>query len=164
MMDYQEFDVAGNEPSDSLAALLTAARVRFEQRPMTKPGRRSVSVITVHPDDLGKAENVRAEAVRRKNEAFVRTLSFVRRPYSSEDMLLSRVPNDAGYYASHPYHGEPFDDRQYHLVRGGWDHEHCYLCWAKVLPGEDWWATQPANYDKEIGLCLECYARLFGGT
>jgi hypothetical protein len=161
-MDYKEFDVAGKEHSDRLADLLRAAGIRFEQRATTEPGRRPVSVINVHPEDLGRADEIHAEARRQESEAFVRTLRFVRRPYSDQDMLLALEPNDAGYYASRVYHGEPFDPAQYRVVRGGWDHEHCYLCWAKVLPGEEWWATQPANFEDEIGLCLDCYSRLFG--
>ncbi|MBA2227503.1 hypothetical protein [Thermogemmata fonticola] len=77
-------------------------------------------------------------------------------------MLLALESNEAGYYVSGIYHGEPFAPTRYRLVRGGWDHEHCYLCWAKVFPGEEWWVAHPANCEDEIGLCLDCYARLFG--
>ncbi len=161
-MDYKEFDVAGNEHSDRLADLLRATGIRFEQRAVTEPGRRQVSVICVHPEDLGRANEIHAQAKRQESEAFVRTLRFVRRPYSDKDMLLALEPNDAGYYASHVYHGQPFDPAQYRVVGGGWDHEHCYLCWAKVLPGEEWWASHPANFEDEMGLCLDCYSRLFG--
>ncbi len=161
-MGYEEFDVADKEHSDRLADLLRAAGIRFEQRAATDARRRAAYVISVHPEDLGRANEVHAEATRRENEAFVRTLRFVRRPYSDQDMLLTLQPNDAGYYASSVYHGEPFDPTRYRVVRGGWDHEHCYLCWAKVLPGEEWWATHPANFEDEIGLCLDCYSRLFG--
>jgi hypothetical protein len=160
-MDYKEFDVAGKEHSDRLADLLRAAGIRIEQRAVTEPGRRPVTVISVHPEDLGRANEIDAEARRQEDEAFVRTLHFVRRLYSDQDMLLALEPNDAGYYASHVYHGEPFDPAQYRVVRGGWDHEHCYLCWAKVLPGEEWWATYSANCENEIGLCLDCYSSLF---
>ena len=157
-MNYKEFDVVGGkEHSDRLADLLRAAGIRLEQHAVTEAGRRSVHVISVHPEDLRRAGELHAEATRREREAFVRTLGFVRRPYSDQDMLLALEPNDAGCYVSSVYHGEPFDSAQYRLVRGGWDHEHCYLCCAKVLPGDEWWTTHPANYDNEIGLCSECY-------
>src|SRR5438045_3582963 len=130
-MNYQEYDVvAGKEHSDRLADSLRAAGIRFEQRTVTEPGRRLVYVINVHPDDLGRADEVHEEAMRREKEAFVRTLRFNRRPYCDQDMLESLEPNDAGYYGSFVYHGEPFDQARYRVVRGGWDHEHCYLCWA----------------------------------
>jgi hypothetical protein len=161
-MDFVEFDVAAKLYSDQLADLLRAAGIRLVQRAETEPGTRPVSVIDVHPDDLVRAGEVSAEATRREKEAFVRTLRFVRRPYSDKDMLLALEPNDAGFYSSHAYHGEVFDPTQYRVVRGGWDHEHCFLCWAKVLPGGEWWAAHPDNFEDEIGLCLDCYSRLFG--
>ncbi len=34
-----------------------------------------------------------------------------------------------------PYTGEGALPEGHWLVPGGWDHEHFYLCWAKVLPG-----------------------------
>jgi hypothetical protein len=75
-------------------------------------------------------------------------------------MLMAREPDDAGFYVSGLYHGEPFDETRFRVVKGGWDHEHCHICFAKVLPGEEWWAAEPPH---ELGLCLACYARLFGG-
>jgi hypothetical protein len=77
-------------------------------------------------------------------------------------MLLALEPNEVGFYISGAYHGEPFDPARFRIVRGGWDHEHCYLCSAKVLPGEEWWATHPPKFEDEIGLCLGCHARIFG--
>lgn len=92
-------------------------------------------------------------------EEIARGLHFVRQPYAAEDMLVAREPNEAGLFASHPYHGETFDDARYRLVRAGWDHDHCFLCQLTIEPGDEWWAAEPPD---EIGLCLECYQRLFG--
>src|SRR4051794_10232150 len=114
-MDYKEFDVAGKDHSERLAGLLRAAGIRFEQRAVEEPGRRTVSVICVHPEDLGRANEISAQARRQEKDAFVRTLQFVRRPYSDKDMLLALKPNDAGYYASQVYHGEPFDPAEYRV-------------------------------------------------
>ena len=77
-------------------------------------------------------------------------------------MLLTVEPNEAGNRVSEIYHGETFDGTKFRLVRGGWDHEHCYLCWAKVLPRNEWWVTHPPNFVDEIGLCLDCYVRVIG--
>jgi hypothetical protein len=162
-MDSKEFDVtADKDLSDRLADLLREAGIRFEQCTVTDRGRQPLYIIRVHPEDLQRAHDVHAEATRREMEAFVRTLRFVRCPFSNQDMLLALEPNEAGYYVSAIYHGEPFDPTRYRVVRGGWDHEHCYLCWAKVLSGEEWWVAHPATGENEIGLCLDCYARLFG--
>jgi hypothetical protein len=164
-MNFIDFDFAANKArSDHVADLLRHAGVRFEQRVETETGRRPVYVIAVHADDNSLAEELRAEATRRENEAFIRTQRFVRQPYTNKDMLVAREPNEAGYLVSGVYQGEPFDETRFRLVREGWDHEHCYLCWAKVLPGDVWWATKPANYDNEIGLCVDCYTAMFGSV
>jgi hypothetical protein len=98
-------------------------------------------------------------ALRRRKEEMAGTMTFVRQPYVAEDMLIARVPNEAGYYASHPYHGGSFDRSRFRQVHGGWDHDHCFICAATVNPGDEWWAAEPPD---EWGLCLECHERLFG--
>jgi hypothetical protein len=41
------------------------------------------------------------------------------------------------------------------LIAGGWDHEHCFLCWREILPGKD---DNDAGYsDGEKWLCEDCY-------
>jgi hypothetical protein len=97
----------------------------------------------------------------RRKEQSVRTKSFLRQSYTAEDMLIARELNEAGYHASFPYHGGPYDETRFRLVRGGWDHDHCYLCLATINPGDEWWAAEPPD---ELGLCLECHERLFGGS
>jgi hypothetical protein len=98
--------------------------------------------------------------MRRKCEEIARRLRYTRQPYAAEDMLIAREPNEAGFFASHPYHGGPFDQARFRLVRAGWDHDHCFVCAATVEPGDEWWAAEPPD---EVGLCLECHAQLFGG-
>jgi hypothetical protein len=97
-------------------------------------------------------------AHRRRLEEIIRGLRFVRQPYTAEDMLIAREPNEAGFYASHPYHGERFDPTKYRLIRAGWGHDHCFLCAATIRPGEEWWAAEPPD---EVGVCLTCHARMF---
>lgn len=163
MLKYKEFDVVSvKEKSDAVAEMLSKAGIRFTQR-ISKPRTiRPVFVIAVHPDDVTQADQVQMAARQREFEDFARSLSFVRRPFSDKDMLVAREPNDAGYYISGIYHGEVFDETKFRVVKGGWDHAHCYICCAKVLPGDEWWATLPPNYEDEIGLCMACHARLFG--
>ena len=161
-MRYRDFHLGSKAHSDRLADLLRAVGIRFKQRPLNDPARPSVYSLRVHPDDLDRANAIQAEAVRQSKEVFVRMLHFVRRTYCSQDTLVSREPNEDGYYVSAAYHGEAFDPARYRVVRDRWDHEHCHLCWAKVLPGDDWWATHPANFEDEIGLCVDYHLRLFG--
>jgi hypothetical protein len=162
MKKFKQFDVdARKERSDKLADLLRSAGIRLSQGVREMNGR-PVNVIAVHPDDMERSEEVKLAAMRRENEDFVKTLRFTRRPYSDKDMLITREPNEDGFYVSGIYDGKPYDETRFRLVSGGWDHEHCYICWAKVLPGDEWWATLPPNYDDDIGLCLDCYSRLLG--
>jgi hypothetical protein len=98
-------------------------------------------------------------AMRRRKEEMARTMTFMRQPYAAEDMLIAREPNEAGYYASHPYHGGSFDESRFRLIRAGWDHDHCFICTATIKPGDEWWAAAPRH---EVGLCLVCHDRLFG--
>jgi hypothetical protein len=99
-------------------------------------------------------------AMRREREQIARRMRYGWQPYAAEDMLIAREPNEGGFFASRPYHGEPFDEQRFRLVRAGWDHDHCFVCAAKIEPGDAWWAAEPPN---EVGLCLECHARLLGG-
>jgi hypothetical protein len=77
-------------------------------------------------------------------------------------MLIALDANEEGWIGSFVYNGGPFDSEKFELVRGGWDHEHCYICYAKVLPDDEWWVTTPPSFDEAIGLCLDCHARLLG--
>jgi hypothetical protein len=101
------------------------------------------------------------EAQRREREEIARRLRYTRQPYTAEDMLLAREPNEAGLFESLPFHGGPFDQERFRLVRGGWDHDHCFICSTSIMPGDEWWAAEPPD---EVGLCLECHRSLFGAT
>jgi hypothetical protein len=41
------------------------------------------------------------------------------------------------------------------LIARGWDHEHCFHCWRKILPGED--DNGIGNSDGEKWMCEDCY-------
>ena len=97
--------------------------------------------------------------MRRERVEGSRRRTYHRQPYAAEDMLIAREPNEAGLFASHPHDGRPFDTTRFRLIKGGWDHDHCYVCFAKILPGDVWWAAAPPD---EVGLCLACHGELFG--
>jgi hypothetical protein len=160
-MKFKEVDSRCNrEKSDALAHLLKEGGIRFEQRCVTRPRARRVYVLDVHPDDLAAAAKIVSDAERRERDGLVRRLALVRERFASKNMLIARDPNEAGYYISSAYNGETFDDTRFKLVRGGWDHQHCFLCDHKVWPGDEWWSAKPPG---EIGLCLDCHHRLFAG-
>ena len=160
-MKYKEFDVAGKkESSDGVANLLKSAGLRCKQLVVKESGQRILYKIVVHTDDLQQAGQLLMEDDQRKRVEFVKSLRFVLQPFFDKDMLMDVEPNEAGYFGSIVYHGEAFDESKFRVIRGGWDHEHCYVCSAKVLPGDEWWVTHPANFEDDIGLCLDCYAKL----
>lgn len=77
-------------------------------------------------------------------------------------MCADGVPpnsRDGEWHMSRPYRGEPFDPAEYELREGGWDHEHCDVCRARVEDGMSYWP----NVDPDAGhvdLCEACYPRV----
>jgi hypothetical protein len=92
-------------------------------------------------------------------EARARRRRYVRLRYAASDRLVLLQPIEGGRVVSQPYRGEPFDPTLYRLDPGGWNHDHCCVCGATVLPGDEWWTSLPPD---DVGLCLACHARLFG--
>lgn len=102
--------------------------------------------------------------------AMFRRCTFARRVFASYPSLWARKPMDAkdlppdsreggGWHAARPYKGEPFDPEVFELREGGWDHEHCDVCKAKVVDGMSYWP----NVDPDAGhvdLCEECHPRV----
>jgi hypothetical protein len=82
---------------------------------------------------------------------------FVRRVFKSYPSLRSIEPDEEGYYYSVPYTGQEYDPAQLRVCEDGWDHEHCYVCWADIDPGDDYWHNDDP-WDLE--LCLACYEHL----
>lgn len=52
-----------------------------------------------------------------------------------------------------PYKGGDYDKKKYDLIEGMWDHEHCCICFFKILPGYTYWS----NADEIDLLCDECH-------
>jgi hypothetical protein len=51
------------------------------------------------------------------------------------------------------------DTARFEVIEGGWDHEHCDVCWARVENGVAYWP----NVDEQVGqvdLCDACYPRV----
>jgi hypothetical protein len=163
-MQYIDVDFTTSaENSAERVGLLRGAGVRVEQRLVVEPDRRPVHITAVHPDDLQRAEDMLAAAARVERERYVRGLRLVRVPYAEVEMLVTREPCEAGLYASFPYDGRPFDHARLRHVPGGWDHEHCELCAAKVLPGDEWWAAEGDGRSDPVGVCLACHRDVVAG-
>jgi hypothetical protein len=93
--------------------------------------------------------------------AIFRRCRFARRVFASYPSLRAIKPMDeeGRWHVSKPYAGEPFDPEKFELLEGGWDHEHCDVCWAKVVDGMAYWP----NVNPDVGqvdLCEACYPRV----
>jgi hypothetical protein len=114
----------------------------------------------IYPEECGLESDPEGEAVRlAEREASARKRRYVRLRHAAMDTLVLRQPIDGKRVFCQPYRGQPFDPTLYRVVAGGWDHDHCCVCAATILPGDEWWTSLPPD---DVGLCLACHARLFG--
>ena len=91
-------------------------------------------------------------AVSDQRFAEISDFNFVRKVFRSVPSLRTRKPIN-GYYMTKPYRGESYDESQYELIAGDWDHEHCGFCSVKISDGCAYWA----NADEVIILCATCH-------
>ncbi len=40
------------------------------------------------------------------------------------------------------------------VVKSGWDHEHCEVCWTHINSGDDAYRNE-----RDLWLCLDCFAK-----
>lgn len=101
--------------------------------------------------------------------ATFRACRFEHRVFQTYPSLRAKepFPNDAmppesregEWYASQRYTGESFDPEKWEVEDGGWDHEHCDVCWAKVTDGMYYWPNVDPNAG-HVDLCETCYERV----
>jgi hypothetical protein len=54
------------------------------------------------------------------------------------------------------YVGQQYDPAYYDLVHGGWNHDHCEICWWTLSDGGD--EEHSVGYtDGQRWICSECY-------
>jgi hypothetical protein len=58
-----------------------------------------------------------------------------------------------GHRMWRPYDGSEYDDKEYELVEGMWDHEHCSICRFRIVAGNTYWFNQR----RMRLLCDECH-------
>lgn len=84
-------------------------------------------------------------------------LTFSLERYWAGDVITALDPDAAGIVMSRPYAGESFDPSHFQVIPGGWDHDHCLMCRARVVQGDPWWVAEPPH---EVGLCPDCHSLL----
>jgi hypothetical protein len=104
-------------------------------------------------DDLSPED----EELQRRREDDARRMRYARKTFTPKPSLIARKSNAEGWYQEMPYDGGPSDSKKYRMKKGGWDHQHCFLCGKRIEDGDPWWAALPPN---TVGLCEECHQRL----
>jgi hypothetical protein len=93
----------------------------------------------------------------------LRRCRFVQRRFTPYPSLRSVEPEawdeEQGYHSEAPYTGQEYDPSKFELVEGGWDHEHCSVCWAKIEAGDSYWANDGSD---QVALCPACFEWLRG--
>lgn len=101
---------------------------------------------------------------RRERLDECRGRTFARRTFASAPELRTLGPgawdeDGTTYHVSAPYTGQDYDPARYELVEGGWDHEHCHVCDARIGSGDSYyWSGDPWPLE----LCPACHGRLDG--
>ncbi len=86
----------------------------------------------------------------------IKGFQFVHKVFSNGPSLRAIEPDSEGWVVSQAYTGQPYDPDQYRVEPGGWDHEHCFLCWATIEDGDSYWANSIPGVAPD--LCERCYA------
>ena len=85
---------------------------------------------------------------------------FERRVFASHPCLQSIEPSDEyGGRFWEPFRGQAYDPLQFELVDGGWDHEHCDVCHARIGDGDAYWSNGH-EAGGHVDLCEECHPRV----
>lgn len=88
----------------------------------------------------------------RKEFAEIADRAFVQRSFASRAALVAKKPvNGCRVWAD--YHGQAYDESEYELVEGMWDHDHCSICWFRITDGFTYWE----NSGRIKLLCDACY-------
>jgi hypothetical protein len=62
--------------------------------------------------------------------------------------------SDEGGTLWKPYRGQPYDPAVCQFIEGGWDHEHCDVCNARVTDGDAYWTNDGPEH---VDLCPACF-------
>jgi hypothetical protein len=87
-----------------------------------------------------------------KQFAEITDSAFVQRTFVSHAALVAkRSVNGHRMWTDH--HGQAYDQSEFDLVEGMWDHDHCQICWFTITDGFTYWE----NSNRSRLLCDACY-------
>ena len=99
------------------------------------------------------------------DEALVlyRRCRFLHREFWPRDCYKTREPptDVLAFVDEWQKQGEQFleDPERFEVIEGGWDHEHCDVCWLRIDPGDWYWPNEEPSIH-QIELCDTCYRRV----
>ena len=88
----------------------------------------------------------------------IRDVRFVHKTFSPQASLEAIEPDPSGWIESCAYTGGTYDPDKFRLIETGWDHDHCYICWQRIEPGDAYWANARPGICPD--LCEYCYQEL----
>jgi hypothetical protein len=114
-------------------------RGRFEVRTPARPPR--LVEIHGHKKDLNQLQPIIADLLH---------FYWEKREWKAQDLLLHRLSQRVSFY-----HGQPYDEKVFQLVKGGWSRDRCELCrWELSETAEAAHGTAYTN--GRVWLCTEC--------
>jgi hypothetical protein len=85
--------------------------------------------------------------------AYCKESSWERKVWFPRDALVHRSGGTVSFYV-----GQKFDPAKIDLVKGGWSHDHCQICWWDLYESED--PEHGIGYTNgDNWLCSECYSK-----
>ena len=89
---------------------------------------------------------------------------FVHRVFRPRDAWKTREPPDDPRKLLKEWaaQGDKFVEdhpEQFELLPGGWDHEHCDVCQARIEDGNGYWPNEDESVG-QVDLCESCYGRV----
>ena len=89
--------------------------------------------------------------------SFCRGFQWRREPWVCRDALVQRTGTTSLYI------GQRYDPAFFELVRGGWSHDHCQICWWTLSEGGD--VEHSVGYtDCRRWICSECFHQFIETT
>lgn len=151
--------LSATDTAVSLLKVVAACDIEYLQpRPHEPAG-----AFAVRP--LGKIMSKTPDQPRitEKELSTFRRCRFVHRVFRPRDSYRSLEPpaDFMEFLNEWQARGDDFfeDPTRFEVIEGGWDHEHCDVCWARIEDGDTYWP----NEDEEAGqvdLCEKCYPRV----
>jgi hypothetical protein len=78
-------------------------------------------------------------------------LDFVLRSFIPSAAMVMKTPQN-GQRVWKKYDVITFSEKEYDIVPGMWDHEHCSVCWLRIAAGDGYWENSESHI-----LCPSCH-------